>query len=86
MDYGDQFRGKKVVITGAAGIFGRWIAESFAKAGAKLCLPDIREEELKAMLQLLTLQQSEVWYHRTDLTDPRQIQQLAAEVAGSGGG
>lgn len=81
MDYGDQFRAKKVVITGAAGIFGRWIAESFAKAGAKLCLSDIREEELKAMLQLPTLQQSEVWYHRTDLTDPRQIQQLAAEVA-----
>jgi NAD(P)-dependent dehydrogenase (short-subunit alcohol dehydrogenase family) len=34
-----DFTGKRVVITGAAGIFGGWIAAAFARAGATLCCP-----------------------------------------------
>ena len=34
MRFGDEFVGKRVVITGAAGIYGGWIAAAFAKAGA----------------------------------------------------
>ena len=36
------FTGKKVVVTGAAGIFGRWIAEAFLREGADVCLSDIK--------------------------------------------
>lgn len=32
--------GRGVVITGAVGIYGTWIADAFARAGAKLCLTD----------------------------------------------
>jgi 3-oxoacyl-[acyl-carrier protein] reductase len=35
-----EFAGKGVVVTGACGIYGRWIAEAFARAGARLCLTD----------------------------------------------
>ena len=36
-----EFENKTIVITGAAGIFGRWIAAYFAREGARLCLSDI---------------------------------------------
>ncbi len=37
-----DFRDKRVVVTGAAGIFGTWIAQAFAQQGARLCLSDNR--------------------------------------------
>lgn len=33
--YGDWFHGKRVVLTGAAGVIGTWIAEAFAAEGAE---------------------------------------------------
>ena len=36
-DWGDEFRGRKVVLTGACGVIGNWIAQAFASAGARLC-------------------------------------------------
>ena len=38
MDFKDHFPGKAVVITGAAGLFGRGLAQTFAAAGARICL------------------------------------------------
>ena len=35
-----DFSGQGVVVTGALGIYGTWIADAFARAGAKLCLTD----------------------------------------------
>ncbi|MFI6344372.1 SDR family NAD(P)-dependent oxidoreductase [Streptomyces sp. NPDC050560] len=53
LDYRDQFTGARVVVTGAAGIFGTWIAEAFAAAGADLLLTDAREEPLAALADRL---------------------------------
>src|SRR5260221_7589075 len=36
MGWGDEFAGKKVVLTGACGIYGGWIPRAFAAAGARL--------------------------------------------------
>lgn len=76
MDFGDQFHGKKVVITGAAGIFGRWIAEAFAKVGAKLCMSDIRGEALEELAQNEALKHTEVLLHQTDLRDNESVEDL----------
>ena len=38
-----------MVLTGACGVFGRWIADAFAGAGARLCLSDMRGDALAAM-------------------------------------
>ena len=35
-----EFAGRGVIITGALGIYGTWIADAFAREGAKLCLTD----------------------------------------------
>ncbi|MEK8127903.1 SDR family oxidoreductase [Paenibacillus filicis] len=75
------FIGKKVVITGAAGIFGTWIAQAFAAQGAKLLLSDIREQQLYAMKEDPLLQKVELLFHTTDLTQEASIADLAEFVA-----
>lgn len=45
-DYRGEFTGKRVVLTGAAGIIGTWTAEAFSAAGAELLLCDNRAKPL----------------------------------------
>lgn len=40
MDFGKEFKGKRVVVTGAAGIMGRALVSHFAGAGADVCATD----------------------------------------------
>ncbi len=40
MNFENEFKGKKVVLTGAGGIIGGWIAHAFAAEGAHVCLTD----------------------------------------------
>src|SRR5215467_4832262 len=49
LDYRAQLGGARVVITGAAGIFGSWLAEAFATAGADLLLTDNRPDDLATL-------------------------------------
>ncbi|MBI3710383.1 MAG: SDR family oxidoreductase [Proteobacteria bacterium] len=70
-----QLSGKRVVITGAAGVFGRWIAAAFARAGCRLCLADRRSDELRS------IGGDDSLIHATDLTDERSILDLTRVVA-----
>lgn len=72
-----RFKGSKVVITGACGVFGTWIAEAFAREGALLCLSDNRAADLSTLAARFgdgTLS------HATELTDARSIDGLAGLV------
>lgn len=80
-----QFRGKGVVITGAAGIFGTWIAEYFAREGGRLCLADNRLDALKSLAARLQIEELRLILHRTELTDEASILDLAARVRESWG-
>jgi len=73
-----DFDGSKVVITGAAGIYGGWIAAAFARHGAQLCLSDLRHDKLAEMAD--GLRASAVLRHPTDLTDEASIKDLASLV------
>ena len=46
MDFGDEFAGKRVVVTGAAGVMGRALVDQFAAAGAEVCATDLSAEGL----------------------------------------
>ncbi len=72
-----EFRDKVVVVTGAAGIFGRWIAAHFAREGARLCLSDIRLDALEAVATELGLDAARLMLHVTELTDEASIIELA---------
>ncbi len=76
-----DFTGAKVVVTGAAGIHGGWIAAAFAAAGARLCLSDIRADRLEGVAKRLGLDPAATLRHGTDLTDEASIADLAALVA-----
>jgi len=71
-----EFENKTIVITGAAGIFGRWIAAYFAREGAKLCLSDIRMDGLEKAVEELRLDRSKVLLHATELTSDESMLDL----------
>lgn len=74
---GSDFTGKKVIVTGAAGIFGRWIAEAFDAAGATLLLSDHNETALAEVAATLS---RPALTHKTELTDAASIDDLVAFV------
>src|SRR5262249_54464101 len=75
-----RFRDKKVVITGAAGVYGRGLAQAFCSEGARLALSDIRRDALDEVKRSLKLPDSRVLLHATELTDPTSIEDLVASV------
>ena len=80
LEWGDEFRGRKVVLTGACGIFGHWIAKAFAAAGARLCLSDQRGDALAALADNLGIVGDGGMMHVTDLRDSASIDDLVAKV------
>jgi 3-oxoacyl-[acyl-carrier protein] reductase len=77
----EEFEGRKVVITGAAGVFGAQLARAFAEAGSALCLSDLRADALTALERDLGLAEGRVLTHATDLTSEESIRDLVAMVA-----
>lgn len=80
-----RFQNKGVVITGAAGVFGRWIAAAFAREGARLCLSDMRRETVEAVAGELGLGPDRALVHATELTEESSILDLAAHVRAAWG-
>lgn len=80
-DLAAEFKSKRVVITGAAGVIGGWIADAFSKCGSRLFLTDAREERLEGLQQggrWTGAQDVEV--HGCDLRDPASISQLVHRI------
>ena len=73
----DEFAGKLVVVTGAAGIYGSQLAENFAAAGARLTLTDRDAAGLAAVRARLGTETLTV---PADLADPDEIAALCREV------
>ena len=47
MEFGDEFQGRRVVVTGAAGVIGRALADHFRAAGAEVCETDLNADGLE---------------------------------------
>jgi NAD(P)-dependent dehydrogenase (short-subunit alcohol dehydrogenase family) len=76
-----EFKGKTVIITGAAGNLGRATALAFARQGARLALVDIDSQSLRSARQDLP-EDSESAVFQTDLLEPAAVSALIAEVKG----
>jgi 3-oxoacyl-[acyl-carrier protein] reductase len=75
-----DFTGKRVVITGAAGIYGRQFSRAFARAGANLVLTDAKAAGLNALARELALPADRLRLHAADLTDETAIAALVANA------
>src|SRR5579859_6357539 len=79
-----EFTGRTVVVTGACGIYGTWIAEAFAKAGAHVCLTDRHDAPLE-----LTMREIDASDHSycvaADLTRDDDLEALAERVSAEWG-
>jgi NAD(P)-dependent dehydrogenase (short-subunit alcohol dehydrogenase family) len=64
------FKGRAVLITGAAGNLGRAVAAAFAEVGANLVLIDLKDDALRSVA---TKGASGVLAQRADLADPASI-------------
>lgn len=68
-----SFRGKKVLVTGAASGIGRSIAQRFAEAGAALMLLDINPEGLSETVGCLEKADCQHFTYKIDLSDKKEI-------------
>ena len=73
-----EFAGRRVIITGALGIYGTWIADAFAREGAKLCLTD-RGAGLEERLSAAGAADGS-FVHAADITDDDALTGLVAAV------
>ena len=75
-----QFDGKGVIVTGALGIYGSWIADAFAREGARLCLTDRDGAALERRLRQSGASEGS-FAHAADVTDDAALVELVADVA-----
>ena len=68
--------GKKIVITGACGVIGRWIVEAFQQVGCSLCLTDTPASAVRSVGDL----GPQGFTHPADLTDESSIGSLIAAI------
>ena len=72
-------QGKKVVLTGAYGIFGIWIAEAFNSVGARLCLTGSRMNKLEEMAAKLDAREKPLLV-TADLSKEKDLRALTDQV------
>lgn len=74
-DYHGHFAGKTVVLTGACGVIGDWLARGFAEQGARLMLSDRMPDKLRTLAERLP---TETRTHVTELTEDASLRDLIA--------
>lgn len=79
MDYFSDLAGKRVVVTGACGVIGRWITQTFSEAGAHLCLTDMRVEQLDQLAAEFDLGR-DGFVCAANLADEQSIEALAENI------
>lgn len=77
MDFTNDFKGRKVIVTGACGIIGGWIARAFADAGAVLCLTDHRGD---ALAEAVKTYDGKAFGLQADLMNAEYMERFSAEV------
>jgi NADP-dependent 3-hydroxy acid dehydrogenase YdfG len=73
-------QGKVIIITGAAGGFGRLVAQKTANLGARVVAADVNEAELEATCASISAEGGTALAVRADVTSRADMQALAGEA------
>lgn len=76
--FGD-LKDRKVLVTGANGVMGRWMVQAFAEAGCIVCATDTHAAEVIQQAQGTALDGGGFAW-RADLTDDQSMGELIAEI------
>lgn len=79
-----RYKGRRVLITGAAGGLGRAFCEAFAAEGASLLLMDIDAAALDALAGELRAAGTPCSSHTVDLSSEARINEAAAQICADG--
>jgi short-subunit dehydrogenase len=82
----DDFKGRRVLVTGASSGIGAGLAEEFARRGATVAVCARRQERLAAVLARCQTNSPESRMWVTDLADPNAVDGLVASVLNDLGG
>ena len=75
-----DFRGKTVVVTGAASGLGAEVANAFAAAGADMAIIDLNEAGIKAKAEEISADGQKIIGYACDLTDYDAVQDLGKAI------
>lgn len=76
-----EFQGHRVVVTGAAGVMGRWISSAFAEQGACVLATDSRKRDLEALADDLRGHGGTVDVVAADLSSDDGVAAVLSEAA-----
>lgn len=76
----NRLKDKVAIVTGSTSGIGIGIARLFAAEGAKVVICGRREAKGQAVVDRITEEGGEAWYHFMDITDTESIEKLFADT------
>lgn len=78
--------GKSALVTGAASGIGKAVAQLYATNGANVMLSDLNEAEGQKLADELRQHGVQAVFHKSDVSDPAQVQALVKATVDAFGG
>jgi len=78
--------GKSALVTGAASGIGKAVAQLYAQQGANVMLSDLNETEGQKLAEELSSHGVKAVFHKSDVSDPAQVQALVKATVDAFGG
>ncbi|NLG00134.1 MAG: SDR family oxidoreductase [Lentisphaerae bacterium] len=76
-----DFKGKTALVTGAAGVIGKGVAQGLAQCGARVFVTDLKQDQVDAVVAELTAAGYDAAGLDADVTDEAQVKAVAESAA-----
>ena len=81
MQKSNILKNKNLILTGAVGILGRALSQSYIENGANIALLDIDEEGLNNLKEkYANVKEKKILYYKLDLTNPEEVDNIVKKI------